>query len=342
MKKILLLFIFFIPILLISQVPEKNIRISRQAYNSAIDNIKAANFQVALTFLDASLDLDPVFQEALLQRAKVKVELGLIPDALKDFLQASRINDKNGEPFFYLGYLQFNGDTGSNIIENLNLAIQKEYRTPQSYYNRGLYRLLVNEYSGAIEDFTSSIGLQTDFAFAYHDRAVAKYRLGDLQGALQDYRNATGFNHNFPLAFINLGSVKIELGDYSGAIEDYSVALSLDSTLFIAYNNRGSAKYFLGDINGAMDDFNRALLYSESFNPALNNKACVLIKDAGLNEALSIFNEIISSDTGFAKAYLNRGLVKELQGDLEGACADWRKAHEMGLTEARNYIKECN
>ena len=43
-----------------------------------------------------------------------------------------------------------------------------------------------------------------------------------------------------------------------------------------------------------------------------------------------------------AAIYLNRGLIRELSGDLEGACADWSRAKELGAEDADAYLKECN
>ena len=41
------------------------------------------------------------------------------------------------------------------------------------------------------------------------------------------------------------------------------------------------------------------------------------------------------------EAFMNRGFVKELLGDLDGACRDWKKANELGIQQAAKYIKEC-
>ena len=40
--------------------------------------------------------------------------------------------------------------------------------------------------------------------------------------------------------------------------------------------------------------------------------------------------------------YLNRGLIREMMGDMNGACEDWNHALRMGAEEANEYIKECN
>ncbi len=343
MKKVFLIlvtiFLFFPH--LISQVSDKNKKNAKTAYNTAVENIRSLNFEVALTYLDAAVDLDSTLNEALIQRGKVKVELGKINDAIKDFSLAGRRDPKNGEPDFYLGYLPFVTDTSRLIINKLNSAIQKGYIQAPAFYFRGLYYLIQKSYSTAINDFTKAVELKANYALAYHDRATAKRALGDIQGALYDYRMAVNYENNFPLAFNNMGSMKIALGDYEGAIADYSVAIKLDPELYIAYNNRGTAKYFLGQIDSALTDFNQAISIQENYILATNNKAACLSKKAAYTEAIGIFDQILVTDNSFGKAYLNRGLVLELTGDLEGACTNWKQALKLGVTEAEKYLKEC-
>ncbi len=343
MKKICLilftLLMFFSQ--LYSQVSDKNKKNAKTAYNSAVENIINQNYEVALTYLDAAIELDPGLNDALIQKAKVKVELGQIKGAIADFKLAAQKDPKNGEPDFYLGYLPFIKDTSQLVINNLNSSIKKGFAEPQVFYYRGLYFLLAKNYSEAIKDFTRATELKTDYSIAYHDRASAKRALGDMQGALYDYRMAVNYQNDFPQAFNNMGSVKIALGDYEGALADYTVAVNLDPDFFIAYNNRGAAKYFLGQADSALIDFDRAIELQEKYIPAMNNKAASLSKSSAYPEALAILDQIIESDKSFAKAYLNRGLVRELSGDLEGACTDWTMAHELGITEAEKYLKEC-
>ena len=343
MKKISLILFTFLLIFsqVFSQVSDKNKKNAKTAYNSAVENIRMLNFESALTYLDAAVELDPGLNDALIQRAKVKVELGRINDAINDFNIAGSIDPKNGEPDFYLGYLPFAADTAGIVIDRLNSAILKGYKQPQAYYYRGLYYLLASNYSEALNDFTAAVDLKENYSLAYHDRAAAKRALGDLQGALYDYRLATNFDNNFPLAFNNMGSVKMVLGDYDGALADFSVAINLKPDFYIAYNNRGTAKYYLGQADSALVDFDKAISLQQDFLPAINNKAAGLTKKEAYSEAIGLLDQVVASDNHFAKAYLNRGLVRELTGDLEGACKDWKMALELGVNEAEKYIKEC-
>jgi len=60
-----------------------------------------------------------------------------------------------------------------------------------------------------------------------------------------------------------------------------------------------------------------------------------------LDESVKTFDQVIMDDQEFGYAYLNRGFVRELLGDIDGACQDWRTAGELGITEADQYMKEC-
>ena len=63
---------------------------------------------------------------------------------------------------------------------------------------------------------------------------------------------------------------------------------------------------------------------------------------------LEYFNPMITStifgyenlkiDPNYSSAYLNRGVAKENLGDMKGACADWRKAAELGDEEAKKLV----
>jgi tetratricopeptide (TPR) repeat protein len=64
-------------------------------------------------------------------------------------------------------------------------------------------------------------------------------------------------------------------------------------------------------------------------------------KTGDYKTAITYYDQIIEIDNLLSDAYLNRGLVKELQGDLDGACNDWKKAETLGNKDAPKYTKEC-
>jgi len=111
---------------------------------------------------------------------------------------------------------------------------------------------------------TAFFMLVSIFSFAqtsaegYFDRGNSKYDLQDYRGAIQDYSKAIELDPSNADAYYNRGNAKRKLQDYRGAIQDYSKAIELDPSKSEAYGNRGLAKYFLNDIDGACLDWSKA------------------------------------------------------------------------------------
>jgi tetratricopeptide (TPR) repeat protein len=57
----------------------------------------------------------------------------------------------------------------------------------KAYYNRGNVYSNRNQYKNAIEDYTTSIGVEPNFAEAYYNRANAFAKIGQYAKAIADY-----------------------------------------------------------------------------------------------------------------------------------------------------------
>ena len=64
------------------------------------------------------------------------------------------------------------------------------------YFNRGLSRDNLRDYSGAIKDYSTAINLSPEFAEAYYLRAIAKGRLRDFKGSCSDLRIASELGYS--------------------------------------------------------------------------------------------------------------------------------------------------
>ena len=106
---------------------------------------------------------------------------------------------------------------------------------------------------------------------------------------------------------------------------------------YIAFNNRGSAKLNANDFTGAIADFSLALKYKVDYALAMNNMASVYIKKKDYKAASDWATRAIQADAKCGAAYLNRGIAKQMLRDIDGSCADWKKAAEYGVAEGKNY-----
>ena len=77
---------------------------------------------------------------------------------------------------------------------------------------------------------------------AYFNRGVSKFELNDYKGAISDYTKALELNPNNSRAYMNRGRAKHTLNDYYGAISDDTKAIELKPFYATAYFNRAIYK----------------------------------------------------------------------------------------------------
>lgn len=126
---------------------------------------------------------------------------------------------------------------------------------PENYYNEGNKLLNYNNYSEAIDKFTTAINLNPKFASAYNNRGIIKYKNKDFVGAINDYNSAILIDDKLYEFYYNRGLAKDEISDFTGAIQDYDIAIKLNINASEVYNCRGLDKILLNDKVGACLDF---------------------------------------------------------------------------------------
>lgn len=151
----------------------------------------------------------------------------------------------------------------------------------------------------SVEQLTGMIAGDPDNSQLYYERALAYYEYGDLASALKDLDKTLELEPDFASAYHDRGICRFELGMADSALSDFNQAIILDSSYFEAY-------------------FNRALIYDEKGKQ---------------KEALADLSEAIRINPDFGDAYYNRG-VYLLNSDPKKACADFKKASELGIQEA--------
>lgn len=336
-----LILVTFFSTILHGQLSVREKREMDRFYNAGVEQLRENDYIEAISSFDKCLGIDSTYAMAYLNRGRVKEALGDHDGAIDDLSQATRYDQVLGEAFFYKGYFLYGKDTTSLPVELLKASISKGFEMPQAHYLIGLDFLKEGEDDKALISFNKAIGLKDDYALAYHDRAGIKRRFGDYNGALYDYKSAVNYREDFSVAYNNMGSVKMVLGDFEGAIQDFTTAIEQSADLHLAYNNRGYANYQLGNLDTALVDFRKAIRLEPGFMEAKLNTASVLTKLDQLDEALEMLDQVIRENQEVGELYLNRGLVKEMKGEVIEACNDWNKALELGEEQATEYLKEC-
>ena len=109
-----------------------------------------------------------------------------------------------------------------------NYPIEDNYTKSEAYFNRGLNKRYIEDYKGAISDYTQAIKLRPDYYKAYNNRGVAKLSIEDYLGSITDFTMTVkydNYNTEFSnMALGNRGIAKLSLGqdgcpDLNKAIE---------------------------------------------------------------------------------------------------------------------------
>lgn len=117
--------------------------------------------------------------------------------------------------------------------------------TPFSHLSEGITLYRSGSYSLAINQFTSAILIDPNYALAYTWRGDSYYELGQYQQAIADYGRAiqlgaTGVN------YMNRGAAYYNTGEYQLALLDFDQNIALDSTNGTTYAWRGNTYYRIG------------------------------------------------------------------------------------------------
>jgi hypothetical protein len=102
---------------------------------------------------------------------------------------------------------------------------QSQFISADTYLRRGNDKTRMENYQGAIADYTQGIRLKPNDAFAYVVRGNAKVQLGQYFAAIADCDTAIRLKPNDAFAYFLRGRAKEQLGQYFAAIADSMMPL---------------------------------------------------------------------------------------------------------------------
>ena len=117
--------------------------------------------------------------------------------------------------------------------------------------------------------------------------------------------------------------------------------LQIDPSNIDAYWYRAYAKVELGLYEDGINDYEKSIALGDKDPMTLTNIGYAYYELGDNYRAISYFNKSLQMDSKNIRAYLNRGIAKQKIRDLKGACADWRKASQLGDQGAVQLIRNA-
>jgi len=191
------------------------------------------------------------------------------------------------------------------------------------HYNRGLCKVALKDYAGAVVDFTEALKNNRDDMAAFINRGASKAAMGDHHGAIKDYQLVFAIidnkYHYSGKIYYNCAVSHAALGDHETAIKYYRDAISRDySNYREAHANLGISMAALKRYGEAIREYDTALRYGSG----TSKKQADLLADAHSHAADSWVAKGYYkwAVQGYARAIaIDPNLVSTLLDKLENA-----------------------
>ena len=129
-------------------------------------------------------------------------------------------------------------------ITLLDKALKKDTENIYTLISRGVDKSILEDYKGAIEDYTTIIEIDPDNTLAYLNRGKNKKRIEDFQGAIEDFEKAIKTKGG--------EQIYIDLVENSFIKSGFEFDVEMEEVRF----ERGIARYNIDSLEIAFEDFN--------------------------------------------------------------------------------------
>ncbi|MBX9601480.1 MAG: tetratricopeptide repeat protein [Bryobacteraceae bacterium] len=138
-------------------------------------------------------------------------------------------------------------------IAALDRTISEDASNKEALLLRGEAKLEINDYEGAVKDFTAAIALDDRVASAYTRRGAAYRKLNRDPEALSDFEKAIELQPSTEL-YAERALLYESTGDNQKALADWNTVVDMNPQWPAPYRGRARAKKALGDEAGSAED----------------------------------------------------------------------------------------
>ena len=329
-------------------------------------NYSPAHFQLGLINLNFEKTTDAIFhfnkvielksedaQKAYFELSKLKITEDKNNEALSMLNEVIKNDEANSEAYFRRGQLKHKKGEYESAKNDFNRALLYNSTNGIYHYDRALTEIELNDYPSAIDDLSRVIEEFPELENAYFYRGYAYYQEGLspefkshkflFEQSLADYNKCIELDIEDETAFFNRGEVHMRLNQYLEAISDFKHAILLDPNDKEAHYHKAMCNYKYGYEQEALKEFTDILKIDPNYADALFQIGFINQEYGNYNESLKAFDKLISIEEAHTDAYMYRGWTNYELKKLPEACADWKKADQLGDKESHHdFHKYCS
>jgi Flp pilus assembly protein TadD len=184
----------------------------------------------------------------------------------------------------------------------------------------------------AVVEYQRGLSADPKHAKSHNNLALALVELGELEDAAAHFRASLAIEPKAEI-YSDLGFTMARLGKPQEALADYQKALALDPSCASAHLNLAVTLVQAGRFREAESHYRQALPGRPTAETH-NGLGYVLVREDRTDEAIAEFRTAIDLDPRFGPAYNNLADALAMQGKLDAAAEDYRRAVAEHPSEA--------
>jgi tetratricopeptide (TPR) repeat protein len=256
-----------------------------------------------------------------LDLGKKHLENDKFDSSLTCLYNAIKLDSLNSEAYYYLGKINYQIDNYNEGFKYVNIAEKQNFNADSIEVLKLKILFAMNKYDDCIEYCNKLISKNSSNHKMYLYKAKALYNKAN-----------------------NAKTIETRVMQLKEALENVNISLNLNKDNNETFVIRGAIRYRLTDNKGAIGDFDMAISKEKKDSSIISNayRFKGLAKKAlkNLNDAELLLDSAIIFQNKTAELYINRGDIKISLNKTDLACADYRKAFELGYKDAIDRIRE--
>lgn len=217
----------------------------------AMCQIEQKKYREAIENAQKSLELDKTHSPAAFVIGMAYFKTKDFDKAVKAFDLAIRLAPTIGLYFMYRGQSFRQLKQYDLAFQDMNHAVEL-WPSCDSYYQRGLLYLKVNNHALGLADFESAVQMKPDEYVPYIGRGYAHLLLDDYDTAKADFEHSLTCQEN-AYAYCNLSEIHLFKGEYGDAIKGYQKAIELMPELEDSVMGLALGHFLWGDVEKARE-----------------------------------------------------------------------------------------
>jgi tetratricopeptide (TPR) repeat protein len=293
---------------------------SPSQYNLGLTYLRLGREKDALDSFRKARDIDPRYEKAYLEEARLLVKRGDLQGAVTAYNNVIRINNVNGDALRELGtvyYAAGNYGASESSYRKALVLLAPDEKDPATYYNLSTTLYAEKKIPEAVsyaekaydtKDALNDVNAEANVVYNY---ALMLDEAGKTDEAIPLYSEVLKLNPNHEKTKINLGVMYLNMNppNVDMALQLFTQAYNQDRNNFEANNDLGSAYLKKQDYKNAVFYFQNALKLQPDNNVVRSNLAQTFAGDGQYDNAKTTYLELLKLDNSNWDGYIELAKV---------------------------------